>query len=381
MKIERRTATGAPQGFSDFAYDYASRKAISREWNYQNGTFVKTDEKRRVFDGLDVVQERNSANEVTAQLVRDGNIGGILSRTTADGAAFYGYDGNGNVTLLTNSAGQDVGHYRYDAFGQTLEAVGPRASENPYRFSTKEVHAASELYDFGYRFYSPSMGRWINRDPLEENGGINLYGFVSNSLINKSDEYGLVFDVVLDTGFVIYDVYEIIRDPRSSTNWLALLADGGAAVIPFATGAGVAVRVGSGAAKAKKGAKVFGQVAAKADEFVAVGQKFVDNVTKLKLNGLSLQQGREKLLKQGLVEVVNPNTGRHTFRQKKGKTMVDRVAWDPGSAKNPSNHWHKFVPDNRVNRNMFKLNDKGVVVRNTANKAHIPSRGKRGKQR
>ena len=190
VKIERRTATGAPQGFSDFVYDYASRKAISREWNYQNGAFVKTDEKRRVFDGLDVVQERNSANEVTAQLVRDGNIGGILSRTTADGAAFYGYDGNGNVTLLTNGAGQDVAHYRYDAFGQTLEAVGPRAGENPYRFSTKEVHAASGLYDFGYRFYSPGMGRWINRDPLGEDGGVNLYAMVGNSPVNDVDEYG-----------------------------------------------------------------------------------------------------------------------------------------------------------------------------------------------
>ena len=138
-----------------------------------------------------IVQERNSSNEVTAQLVRDGNIEGILSRTTAQGAAFYGYDGQGNVTLLTNSAGQDVAHYRYDAFGQTLEAVGPRAAENPYRFSTKELHAASGLYDFGLRFYSPGMGRWINRDPLQEEGGVNLYAMVDNSPINAVDEYGL----------------------------------------------------------------------------------------------------------------------------------------------------------------------------------------------
>ena len=70
---------------------------------------------------LEMVQERNANNQVTAQLVRDGNIGGILSRTTAEGHAFYGYDGQVNVALLTNSAGQDVGHYRYDAFGNTLE--------------------------------------------------------------------------------------------------------------------------------------------------------------------------------------------------------------------------------------------------------------------
>ena len=75
----------------------------------------------RIYDGLDVVQERNGNNQVTALLVRDGNIAGILSRFTAQGPAFYGYDDRGNVALLTNSAGQDVGRYRYDAFGQTLE--------------------------------------------------------------------------------------------------------------------------------------------------------------------------------------------------------------------------------------------------------------------
>ena len=83
--------------------------------------------------------------------MREGNIGGILSRTTAAGPAFYGYNDKGNVTLLTDSAGQDVGHYRYDAFGVTLEAAGPRAGENPYRFSTKPVHERSGLVDFRLR--------------------------------------------------------------------------------------------------------------------------------------------------------------------------------------------------------------------------------------
>ena len=134
-------------------------------------------------------QERNQSNQVTAQLVRDGNIGGILSRTTAAGATFYDYDGNGNVTLLTDSAGNDVGHYRYDAFGNTLEATGPRAAENPWRFSTKELHGG--WYNFGYRFYAPDIGRWINRDPISEAGGVNLYGMVGNNPVNAVDAHGL----------------------------------------------------------------------------------------------------------------------------------------------------------------------------------------------
>ena len=190
-RLERRDASGVPQSASEWVYDYASRKPISREFTFADGAWQQTSEKRRVFDGMDVVQERNAANEVTAQVVRSGNIEGILSRSTAAGASFYGYDGGGNVTLLTDSNGAEVGHYRYDAFGNTLESSGTRATENPYRFSTKEL-SSSGLYDFGYRFYLPASGTWLNRDPLREEGGVNLYSMVDNNSVNNADEYGLI---------------------------------------------------------------------------------------------------------------------------------------------------------------------------------------------
>ena len=191
-RIERYNDAGQLQGLSEFGYDYASRRVHTRESSYVNGALTGVENTFRVFDGLDVVQERHENNFLKAQLVRDGNIAGILSRTTADGPAFYGYDDRGNVALLTNSAGQDVGHYRYDAFGNTLEADGARAGENPYRFSTKELHGPSGIYDFGFRFYSPGMGRWLNRDPIREMGGINLYAMVRNNPVNSVDEYGLI---------------------------------------------------------------------------------------------------------------------------------------------------------------------------------------------
>jgi hypothetical protein len=39
--------------------------------------------------------------------------------------------------------------------------------------------------------YDPNIGRWISRDPLEEEGGANLYGFVENSPIDTIDLLGL----------------------------------------------------------------------------------------------------------------------------------------------------------------------------------------------
>jgi hypothetical protein len=44
---------------------------------------------------------------------------------------------------------------------------------------------------YGYRYYDPATGRWPSRDPIEERGGINLYGFVGNSPLNRWDYLGL----------------------------------------------------------------------------------------------------------------------------------------------------------------------------------------------
>jgi uncharacterized protein RhaS with RHS repeats len=45
--------------------------------------------------------------------------------------------------------------------------------------------------DYGYRYYDPATGRWPSRDPIEERGGVNLYGFVGNDGVNKWDKLGM----------------------------------------------------------------------------------------------------------------------------------------------------------------------------------------------
>ena len=43
---------------------------------------------------------------------------------------------------------------------------------------------------YGYRYYDPVTGRWPNRDPIEERGGINLYAFINNDAVNAYDVLG-----------------------------------------------------------------------------------------------------------------------------------------------------------------------------------------------
>ena len=82
--------------------------------------------------------------------------------------------------------------YEYGPFGEMIRMTGPMAKLNPFRFSTKYHDDETDLLYYGHRYYSPSMGRWLSRDPIEERGGRNLYGFVGNNSVCAFDILGKI---------------------------------------------------------------------------------------------------------------------------------------------------------------------------------------------
>ena len=104
---------------------------------------------------------------------------------------FPAYDNNGNVTKYIDESGSVVAAYEYDAFGRTISQAGSLAGFFRHRFSTKYFDAETGLYYYGYRFYSPALMRWLNRDPIEENGGLNLYSSCVNNAVIKYDFLGM----------------------------------------------------------------------------------------------------------------------------------------------------------------------------------------------
>jgi RHS repeat-associated protein len=124
-----------------------------------------------------------------------GGVGGLLKITDYTSGTthhFVAYDGNGNVAGLVNSTNASVSaRYEYGPFGEAIRATGPMAANNPIRFSSKYTDQESGLLYYGYRFYNPSTGRWVNRDPMGERGGKNLCGFVGNRPTYRYDRLGL----------------------------------------------------------------------------------------------------------------------------------------------------------------------------------------------
>lgn len=220
----------------EFTYDYMSRRVQKRDRLYSSSAWTTTLDRKFVYDGWNVLLELDGLNSnaivrkftwgpdisglmggaASGSFDSAGGIGGLLavSTGTTDEDYLYMYDANGNVGQLIawandygNASGTGwhsdriVARYEYDAYGTVIgpdtdndqmwqDDAGPYAVTNPFRFSTKWFDDETDLGYWGYRYYSPRIGRWLTRDPIEEGGGWNLYSALSNDTPNRIDTTG-----------------------------------------------------------------------------------------------------------------------------------------------------------------------------------------------
>ena len=86
---------------------------------------------------------------------------------------------------------------------------------------SKMAENAVNVADYLYRYYDPLTGRWPSRDPIEERGGLNLYGFVGNSAMNAIDVLGLSKDLYF-VGWYLSVIS--VKDEQKFINTMALAA-------------------------------------------------------------------------------------------------------------------------------------------------------------
>jgi len=219
-------------GVLSFTYDSANRlKSVA-----SNGVLLVTNfydaKSRRVrkvapeatttffYDGWNLIEERIAytngvtttiryywGKDLSGTLQGAGGVGGLLYLTASNSNSQLQlyipcYDNNGNITRYLDENGNTVAQYTYDAFGNTLSQSGAMCDLFRHRFSTKYLDIEANLYYYGYRFYHPPLMRWVNRDPIEEDGGVNLYGFCGNDAVVYIDELGRAkVDIPLDSFF------------------------------------------------------------------------------------------------------------------------------------------------------------------------------------
>ena len=210
-----------------YAYDFAGnvtrierdgRPTLDLTWNSQyqlvsvatNGVFVEGYEYdalgRRVSTTSIEGTTRHVYDEdwqVIADLDEDGNVvasyvwGDGIDRLLAvkvGGASYYPLtDIQGTVWGYVDSQNNVVARWRYDAWGNVVdESVSvPELASLRYRFQCREWSAATGLVNFRMRWYDSETGRWLSKDPIGLEGGINIYAFCENCPLLFVDPAGL----------------------------------------------------------------------------------------------------------------------------------------------------------------------------------------------
>jgi RHS repeat-associated protein len=205
--LSMTSLSGAPSGSLlqlQFTYDYLGRRMQKTVFTNNGTNYIGEYTNVYAYDGWNCIAILNPflslsnslmwGTDLSGSLHGAGGVGGLVKvsyygATTTN--CFVACDGNGNASALISAAdGSTAANYEYGPFGELIRCSGAMSKLNPFRFSTKYGDDESDFLFFGYRYYNPSIGRWLNRDSIEESGGLHLYLFVDNRPQTRIDLLG-----------------------------------------------------------------------------------------------------------------------------------------------------------------------------------------------
>ncbi len=202
----------------EFQYDYLGRRVWKKVSTWNGSSFTAQSTNIYIYDGYNLIADLDGGAPLDPLPLRRSFTWGLDMTGTLDGASGVGgylmivdhvpvtdtihyaaHDGNANVMALVNSAGDISARYEYGPFHEVIRATGPMSRINCTTSSDRYTDWETGLvYHYG-RYYSPILGRWINEDPVEEDGGNNLYAFVGNNPVTMFDALGTTTGTVGDT--------------------------------------------------------------------------------------------------------------------------------------------------------------------------------------
>jgi RHS repeat-associated protein len=171
---------------TELTYDGLSRRVGLKEVT-NNVTAV---EQRFVYDGLGIA-ERRAADGTTVERRYYGQ--GFEQVGGADaGRYFCVRDHLGSIRALVDTNGTQRSQWSYSLWGSRgTNQVTASPVESDFGYTGHLEHGRSGMVFALYRAYDPGIARWLSRDPIGENGGLNLYGYVFNAPMQLNDPLGL----------------------------------------------------------------------------------------------------------------------------------------------------------------------------------------------
>ena len=166
-----------------------------------------------LYDGADLVAQLNASNKVVSRFVYSG-VSNTPDYMISGGVTYRIFsDHLGSPRLVVNSStGAIAERIDYDEFGNVINDSNP--GFQPFGFEGGLYDQDTKLLRFDTRDYDASTGRWTAKDPILFSGGdTNLYAYVGNDPVNRTDPTG--YDAS-DVGMGVLDAYFIaIGQPQN----------------------------------------------------------------------------------------------------------------------------------------------------------------------
>ncbi len=211
---------------SEFTYD-----GLSRMVKIVEKTRVRiTSTRKFVWCGMEKCEFRDANDAVTMFAYPQGQVIGST-------AYFYTRDHLGSIREMrsTGKKGAVVARFDYEPYGRSTSVISTTLPD--VRFTGLYHHSNSDLELAVYRAYDPGLGRWLSRDPIGEHGGVNLYGYTNNTVINAVDRNGLDAIVLLASKAVFLQGHIAILVGDNNMGWTYYSRNGyGTGPYGFGTG-------------------------------------------------------------------------------------------------------------------------------------------------
>jgi RHS repeat-associated protein len=174
------TATSA--GDVGYGYDGLGRR-VTR-------SVAGTPDARYLYDGWNLVQEQSGTGTVTANSMLGPGLGQVFRRS-AGADRNYLTDAMGSTLALTSGMATPTVNteYSYEPYGKPTTTGS--STTNPFAFTGLVWDGESGLYDNRARQLNPTIARFGSEDPIDANGGRNLYAYAGSSPTSLADASGL----------------------------------------------------------------------------------------------------------------------------------------------------------------------------------------------